>query len=195
MKKLLHNRNLYLVLALILIIAAVLIAGKTMINQKPATLPTVIPTETPVVTEAPVAADEPAVTEAPAATDDPAATEATESTAIPTGADIFAGPGYVYIVADGEARWFELPTTEPGTITLNNDGKINVIRLTSNSVMMESSTCDNQDCVNQGEVTLENLSSRVLYNMILCLPHSVSIELYSQEEMIMMYDAQMATQQ
>ena len=184
MKKLFHNRNFYLLLLLIVVIIAVLLASKV-IDFSPKDLPTTVetlPTATP-VTQA---------TEAPAATAAPAEGE---SAAIPTGAEVFTAPGYVYIVASGEGRWFALPDSEPGTITVKDEDRVNVIRLTSNGVMMESSTCDNQDCVNQGEVTLENLSDRVLYNMILCLPHSVSIELYSQQEMIMMYDAQMATAQ
>lgn len=187
MKKLLHNRNFFLVLILILVIAAVLIASKVIdFNPKnvPSTVETV-PTATPV----------PQATEAPAAPEATAAPAENESAAIPKGAEVFTAPGYVYIVASGEGRWFALPDGEPGTITVKDEDKVNVIRLSSNSVMMESSTCDNQDCVNQGEVTLDNLSDRVLYNMILCLPHSVSIELYSQQEMIMMYDAQMAAQQ
>lgn len=188
MKKLLHNRNFYLILILIVVIAALLIAGKT-IGIKPKNLPTTIetvPTATPEVTNAP---------DAPAVTDAPEATAAPETTAVPSGADLFTAPGYVYIAANNEGRWFALPDEEAGTITVKNEDKVNIIRLTNHSVMMESSTCDNQDCVNQGEVTLENLSDRVLYNMILCLPHSVSIELYTQQEMIMMFDAQMATAQ
>ena len=192
MKKLLHNRNFYLVLILILAAVAVLIVGKVVnTNAKPAALPTIAPTETPVVTTAPEATADPAVTASPAATETPAAAEGETLSA----EEMFTAPGYVYIVAGGEGRWFALPDEEPGTITVKDEDKVNIIRLTNPSVMMESSTCDNQDCVNQGEVTLENLSSRVLYNMILCLPHSVSIELYSQQEMIAMFSAQMATQQ
>ena len=184
MKKLLRNRNFILVLALVIVALIVLLAA-SLIDFSPKDLPSTVetlPTATPVSQE----------TAAPEATAAPAEGE---SAAAPTGAEVFTAPGYVYISASGEGRWFALPESEPGTITVKDGEKVNVIRLTSNGVMMESSTCDNQDCVDQGEVTLENPSDRVLYNMILCLPHSVSIELYSQQEMIMMYDAQMATQQ
>ena len=111
------------------------------------------------------------------------------------GAEMFTDAGYVYIATETEGRWFALPATEPGTITIKNEDKVNVIRLTPNSVIMDSSTCATPDCVNQGEVTLENRDERALYNMIVCLPNSISIELYSQQEMIAMYDAQIATQQ
>lgn len=95
--------------------------------------------------------------------------------------------GYVYITAGQEGRWFELPAEE-STITLKRtteDGaeKINVIALTPEGAYMHSSTCDNQDCVEQGVVTLTNKTQRVLQNLIVCLPNEVSIEVYSQAEM------------
>lgn len=95
--------------------------------------------------------------------------------------------GYVYITAGQEGRWFELPAEE-STITLKRtaeDGteKINVIALTPEGAYMHSSTCDNQDCVEQGVVTLTNKAQRVLQNLIVCLPNEVSIEVYSQAEM------------
>jgi hypothetical protein len=49
---------------------------------------------------------------------------------------------------------------------------------------MESATCENQDCVHQGEVTLENKNARVLENLIICLPNQVYLELYSTEELL-----------
>ncbi|MBR5231597.1 MAG: NusG domain II-containing protein [Clostridia bacterium] len=185
MKKLLRNRNFYLVLALIVLIAVLLIVGFGL-RKRPAPMVN-LPTAEPFATAVP----------APAATDAPAAeaTAAPEASYVPTGAEVFTAPGYVYISAGNEGRWFALPEGEPGDITIKNEEQVNVIRLTNHSVMMASSTCDNQDCVNQGEVSLENLSTRVLYNMILCLPHQVTIELYTQQEMIMMYDAQLASQQ
>ena len=51
---------------------------------------------------------------------------------------------------------------------------------------MEKSTCENQDCVNQGLVTLENRDARVLYNMIVCLPNQVMLELYTYDEIMEM---------
>ena len=94
--------------------------------------------------------------------------------------------GYVYIVAGGQGKWFELPKEE-SQIQLqrkdaNGDMIRNVIALTPDGVYMKESTCLNQDCVNQGKVTLENKQARVLKNMILCLPNHVTIELYSASE-------------
>lgn len=165
MKKLLHNRNFYLVLALIIVALIVLIASR-LIDFSPKTLPVIPPTE------APAASADPAETPDPAATDAPPAEKL----------ELIA-KGYVCITVSGESRWFELPTEEDVSMTLSREEMVNVIRLSTEGVVMHSSTCDNQACVEQGWVTLENKDKRVLQNMILCLPHEISIELYSQEEM------------
>ena len=47
---------------------------------------------------------------------------------------------------------------------------------------MESSNCENQNCIYQGEVTLENRDERMLLNMIICLPHELRLELLSADE-------------
>ena len=47
---------------------------------------------------------------------------------------------------------------------------------------MESSNCDNQNCVQEGTVTLENMNQRVLFNMVLCLPHQLSLEMLTASE-------------
>ena len=94
--------------------------------------------------------------------------------------------GYVYIKAAGQGKWFLLPEEESSMQLKRADdaGKEirNVITLTPEGVYMKESTCDNQDCVMQGLITLENKESRILKNAILCLPNDVIIELYSAEE-------------
>ena len=99
-----------------------------------------------------------------------------------------AAAGYVYITAGGVGRWFELPEAET-SMTLsgkNMQGQEirNVIALMPDGAYMKESTCDNQDCVHQGVVTLENKNSRVLQNMILCLPNNVTIELFAASEVV-----------
>ena len=59
---------------------------------------------------------------------------------------------------------------------------INVLHLTPNGVWMEEANCEGQDCIKEGEVTLENREERVLWNMIICLPHQLSLELITREE-------------
>lgn len=63
---------------------------------------------------------------------------------------------------------------------------VNVLHLTSNGVWMEDSNCEGHDCINEGEVTLENREERVLWNMIICLPHQLSLELITREEALQM---------
>lgn len=61
---------------------------------------------------------------------------------------------------------------------------INVLHLTPNGFRMEDANCEGHDCVMQGEVTLENREERILWNMIICLPHQLSLELITREEAI-----------
>ena len=82
-----------------------------------------------------------------------------------------AGTVYNPIRLDGEDRY-----------TITRGDMVNVIAVTPDSVTMHSSTCDNQDCVLQGTVSLENRHQRVLQNAILCLPNEVMLELYTEEE-------------
>ena len=69
------------------------------------------------------------------------------------------------------------------TIHQEEDGKQNTVSITQNSVHMLSSTCDNQNCVQQGVVTAENMERRLLGNMIVCLPNQVVLELVSRDEL------------
>ena len=41
---------------------------------------------------------------------------------------------------------------------------------------MEHADCDNQDCVQMGAVTRDNLELRVMGGFIICLPHKISVE-------------------
>ena len=61
---------------------------------------------------------------------------------------------------------------------------VNVLHLTPNGVRMEDANCEGHDCVEEGEVTLENREERVLWNMIICLPHRLSLELITREEAV-----------
>ncbi len=59
---------------------------------------------------------------------------------------------------------------------------VNVLHITTNGFWMEHANCEGQDCMKQGEVTLENREERILWNMIICLPHQLSAELITREE-------------
>ena len=57
------------------------------------------------------------------------------------------------------------------------DGKRNVVHITENGFFMQFSTCENQNCVHQGAVTVDNYYLRALQNQVLCLPNGVILEL------------------
>ena len=87
-----------------------------------------------------------------------------------------AGDLRVYVTLDG-APLADLPFGEAHTLVVRQpDGSENAVRLTGEAAYMESANCDNQDCVNMGEVTRENLELRVMGGFIICLPHKISVE-------------------
>ena len=153
-----------------------------------------IPENAPAV-EVDQLATQPAVTETPAveATALPEATEApaAEATAVPeataaletdeAAAETPAVEAYLVISVQG-AIYEPLPLGGEGVFTIKQDENTsNTVHVTPTSVWMEHSSCDNQDCVDQGTVSLENIDSRVLYNMIICLPNQVVLELHTAE--------------
>ena len=92
-------------------------------------------------------------------------------------------PVSAYLVVSVQGMLYEpLPLAGEGSFTIKQDeNTTNTIHVTPDSVWMEHSTCDNQDCVDQGTVSLENMNSRVLSNMIICLPNEVVLELHTPE--------------
>ena len=59
---------------------------------------------------------------------------------------------------------------------LQDNGDENTLVLTGESVYMESANCEGQDCVHMEKITRENLETRVMFGMIICLPHRLSAE-------------------
>ena len=184
MKKLLRNKNFLIIAAAAVLIAAVLIASLqikpsinaplvegdtdnvsvTLSTQSPETAPTPVPEKN---------AQEPTLEEAASPTE-----------AKPAG-------GYVIVTAGNESRIYSMPTEGEYSFSVvlqqeNGEETENVVHISSEGVYMEKSTCENQDCVNQGLVTLENRDARVLYNMIVCLPNQVMLELYTYDEIMEM---------
>lgn len=142
-------------------------------------------------TAAPAETQAPADTEAPAETAAPAATEAPAETEAPKQADV-AGPmpapqtgevrGYVVITVGNRQYGDPIPMDRDKVITIRqNDGKENKVHITPEKVYMEHSTCENQDCVGQGEITLDNYRTRILSTYVICLPNAVTIEMVPVE--------------
>ena len=87
------------------------------------------------------------------------------------------------LVSVGGTTYLPIPLLSEGEYRLRQgEDTENVIHVTCDSIVMASSTCENQDCVKQGVVTMENRENRILGNLIICLPNQVQIALYSYEE-------------
>ena len=92
---------------------------------------------------------------------------------------------YLLMTVSG-TTYAPLALTSEGDFTIRQEatGAENVVHVTPDSIAMKSANCDNQDCVEQGEVTLENKDTRILGNRIICLPNQVTLQLYSRDELM-----------
>ena len=156
-------------------------------------------TVTPMVTDAPTKTPTEAPTEEPTATEASTEAETAEATDAPTetvkAASVVQEPKAYLLVIIGDAVYQPVPLTGDGdyTVTQKAIGAENKIHVTAESIQMSSANCDNQDCVEQGEVSLSNREARLLGNMIICLPNNVTLELLTPaeaEELIAQANAQ-----
>ena len=154
-------------------------------TAEPTAAPTSEPTEAPTSepTEAPTSEPTAAPTEAPTA--EPAVKEEAQGPAMvgpmpPKKAETVRG--YVVLTVGGRQYGDPIAMDRDKIITLRQeDGKINKVHITPEKVYMESSTCDNQDCVGQGEVHIDTSMDRILSTYIICLPNNVQIEMVPAE--------------
>lgn len=136
-------------------------------TQAPTAEPTQAPTADP--TQAPTA--EPTEKPAQAAVMGPMPAPQTEEV-----------KGHVVITVGKRQYGDPIPMDREKVITIRQDnGHINKVHITPEKVYMEYSTCDNQDCVGQGEITLDNYETRILSTFVICLPNSVTIEMVPVE--------------
>ena len=186
-----------LIIGAVLLIAVVLfivsrVMPKTDLNQKTADV-TLAPDAVEYLDATPEASAEP--TDSPKATPEqtavPKETALAEATAEPTEAPQSAnmmGPmpvpqteevkGHVIITVGGRQYGDPIPMDRDKIITIRQEnGEINKIRITPDSVDMEYSTCENQDCIGEGTITLDNYNDRILGTWIICLPNQVTIEM------------------
>ena len=144
----------------------------------------------PAETATPEADKAPEATEVPMAepTVVPMQEPTTEPTAEPAQEAAMVGPmppkktekvrGYVVLNVGGRQYGEPIPMDRDKIITLKqDDGKLNKVHITPETVYMEFSTCENQDCVGQGEVHVDTYKDRILGTYIICLPNNVSIEM------------------
>ena len=188
----------------ILIIAVVVVVAALMLGVSKLMPKTDLSNKTADVTLAPDAIEyldaTPEVTAAPTE----APTAASEATAEPTEAPtaepekaevagpVMAGPmppkqaaevrGHVLLTIGNRQYGDPIPMDRDKIITLKQeDGKINKVHITPEKVYMESSTCDNQDCVQQGEIHVDTYQDRILGTYVICLPNNVTIEMVPAE--------------
>lgn len=95
--------------------------------------------------------------------------------------------GYVLVQLQYSAGLLPLPQEGEYTKTVRQkmtDGSeyVNVIHVTPTGFRMEESNCEGHDCIDEGEVTLENRQERILGNMVICLPHRLMLYLITREE-------------
>lgn len=98
---------------------------------------------------------------------------------------------YILVTTDYQQGWLPLPDTDDDAYDYElrqqaGDGTVmeNIIHVTSTGFCVCSANCATQDCVGQGEVTLENLDTRIMGNMVICLPHRLTLELWTWEQIL-----------
>lgn len=177
--------NVLIVAALLLIVAVLLVVlrrnAPANVDANAPLLPltaTDAPTELAIST--PEAAVTPEITAAPEATAAPEVTDVPEATATPDLSQVKA----FLVVTVGDKTYQPIPLTEEGYYRFRHGDCINIVHVTPTSIDMHEANCDNQDCVEQGEVTLENKDTRILGNRIICLPNQVTLQLYSRDELM-----------
>ena len=177
--------NVLIVAALLLIVAVLMVVlrrnAPANVDANAPLLPltaTDAPTELAIST--PEAAVTPEITAAPEATAAPEVTDVPEATATPDLSQVKA----FLVVTVGDKTYQPIPLTEAGYYRFRHGDCINIVHVTPTSIDMHEANCDNQDCVEQGEVTLENKDTRILGNRIICLPNQVTLQLYSRDELM-----------
>ncbi len=100
-------------------------------------------------------------------------------------------PADTYLVVQVDNILYDpIPLLEVRDISIQQpDGKLNIVRVAPGAISMHMSTCHNQNCVEQGTVTLENRDRRILSNEIICLPNRVILRLLNSEEAQALWDS------
>ena len=192
------KKDLIYALAIVLVAAVAIVYLLTQ-NNKAAT--SVMEEPVPAVTEAAATETEAEETQAEPepVTAAPAEEQTAERNADNKGTETHEQPFLVQITEDDPAIAYvlvrmpnpvgllPLPLEGEYTKTIRQvmaDGSesVNVLHITTNGFWMEDANCEGHDCVKQGMVTLENREERILWNMIICLPHQLSAELITREE-------------
>ena len=176
--------NVLIVAALLLIVAVLMVVlrrnAPANVDANAPLLPltaTDAPTELAIST--PEAAVTPEITAAPEATAAPEVTDVPEATATPDLSQVKA----FLVVTVGDKTYQPIPLTEEGYYRFRHGDCINIVHVTPTSIDMHEANCDNQDCVEQGEVTLENKDTREGGSYIICQQNFVTLRLCTRAEL------------
>ncbi|MBQ9263087.1 MAG: NusG domain II-containing protein [Clostridia bacterium] len=171
------TKNILVIAVLVVIALALIMISRLTMNRQPdlsALSVTLPPTAAPAAMETPAAETAPTETETPTFTAAPEATEETKAGDAASNADAQA---FVLISVGGRLTQIE-PLDEDRDVEITQEtGETNVIHITHNGFHMKSSTCDNQLCISEGEVTVDNYTRRILGPYVLCLPNQVELEM------------------
>ena len=91
-----------------------------------------------------------------------------------------AGNGLRVQVALQDRVCADLPFGEEHLLEVRQDAGWNRIRVTKDAVYMEEADCQGQDCVKMIPVTRDNMETRVFMNLIVCLPHRLTVQVTEQ---------------
>ncbi len=98
-------------------------------------------------------------------------------------------PAAAYLLINVNNHIYEpIPLTGDRLVTITQEnGRQNVAAVSAQSAHMSVSTCPGQECIHQGQVSLENRDQRVLYNQIICLPNTVILSVLDEKEAKQLY--------
>ena len=176
--------NVLIVAALLLIVAVLMVVlrrnAPANVDANAPLLPlTATDAPTELATSTPEAAATPEITAAPEAAAASEVTDAPEATATPDLSQVKA----FLVVTVGDKTYQPIPLTEEGYYRLRHGDCINIVHVTPTSIDMHEANCDNQDCVEQGEVTLENKDTREGGSYIICQQNFVTLRLCTRAEL------------
>ncbi|MBE0601706.1 MAG: NusG domain II-containing protein [Firmicutes bacterium] len=71
-----------------------------------------------------------------------------------------------------------IPLAEDRDIRIEQEnGDYNIVHVFAGGFEVSEANCYNQDCIHQGEVTVDNMAGRALSNEVICLPHKLVLSL------------------
>ena len=118
-------------------------------------------------------------TAAPAVTEAPKAQQAAGPMPPPKAEKV---RGHVLLTVGGRQYGDPIPMDRDKIITVKQEnGAVNQVHITPEKVYMEHSSCENQDCVQQGEIHMDTYKTRILSTYIICLPNNVTVEMVPAE--------------